>query len=94
MVADLIPEVERIILETRRKPIFGEDLSQHLKNYEVSAVCPQQSYGFNQKCQFFFTSSLLRDGSDLLKVRHQKCHMGSVTAIEGREGGGPGWMGG
>jgi hypothetical protein len=34
-VADLIPEVERIILETRRKPIFGEDITQHVKNHKV-----------------------------------------------------------
>jgi hypothetical protein len=34
-VTDLIPEVERIILETRRKPIFGEDITQHVKNHKV-----------------------------------------------------------
>jgi hypothetical protein len=34
-VTDLIPEVEKIILETRRKPIFGEDITQHVKNHKV-----------------------------------------------------------
>jgi hypothetical protein len=40
-VADLIPEVEKIILETRRKPIFGEDITQHVKNHKVQVSVGQ-----------------------------------------------------
>ena len=30
-----MPRVEQILQQTRRKPIFGEDIVQHLRNHKV-----------------------------------------------------------
>ncbi len=51
-VTDLIPEVERIILETRRKPIFGEDITQHVKNHKVQVSEGQVQSRFKRHKNF------------------------------------------